>query len=253
MRLAKALEIQKALAEMPTAALTDRDLDLVDTIVRRLQTSQDGTVGTLIGDPYQGQQMAMRLHPKLLEVPVDVAQAERWGVRAVPGQLDALAEQLNAPRQMRTVDFGWVEEGRPLGEIVYTREMTTPEAREHQRQQQYAKQLRAALPQLMAEARMGPGDVLYNNPTGTLDGDYTRAKTYMRYGFGAPTAENEQFARLDAMGQPVAIQPFNADVGLMRSMGWTPASTADTDRQAQLEAAFRKRLAEEEEYYPPGY
>jgi len=243
----------KMLAQMPTEAITERDLDLVDEIVRRLQMTEDGTVGTLIGDPYQGQQMAMRLHPKLLEAPVDTAQAERWGVRAVPGQLDALSEQLNAPRQMRSVDFGWVEEGRPLGEIVYTREMTTPEAREHQEQQRYAQQLRAALPQLMAEARMGPGDLLYNTPTGTLDNDYTRAKTYMRYGFGAPSSLNEQFARLDAMGRPVAIQPFNADVGLVRSMGWTPASTTDADRQAQLEAAFRRRLAEEEEYYPPGY
>ncbi len=77
---------------------------------------------------------------------------------------------------------------------------------------------------MMRKAGMGPGDVLYNNPIGTLNGDYRRAKTYMRQGFGAPTADNEQFARLDAMGRLVPIQPWNADQGLAKSMGWSMAN-----------------------------
>jgi hypothetical protein len=250
----------KMLAQLPTEAITERDLDLLDEIIRRLQTTEDGTVGTLIGDPYQGQQMAMRLNPVQISGPSSVRQAANFGVRTpvksseeALTQLEQLALDGNAPRQMMGVDFGWVPEGNMRGDMVYTRELTTPEAREHQKQQRYAQQLKAALPQLMEQAGMRPGDVLYNNPVGTLNGDYTRAKGYLRYGFGAPTADNEQFARLDAMGRPVAIQPFNADAGLVRSMGWTPAPNADADRQAQLEAAFRRRLAEEQEYYPPGY
>ena len=245
----------KMLAQLPTEAITDRDLDLLDEIVRRLQTTEDGTVGTLIGNPYQGQQMAMRLHPVQLTGPSNVQQAENYGVRAVPGQLAELTDPSKGdlPRHMMGVDFGWVPEGNARGEMVFTREMQTPEERAFVTEQRYPAQLRAALPQLMEQARMGPGDVLYNNPVGTLNGDYTRAKTYLRYGFGAPTADNEQFARLDAMGRPVAIQPFNADTGLVRSMGWSPAPNADADRQAQLEAAFRRRMAEEQQYYPPGY
>ena len=238
MRYSKA----RMLAELPTEAVTERDLDLVDTIVRRLQTTTDGTVGTLIGDPYEGRQMAMRLHPVQMTAPQSVQQAANFGVRVVPGQLDALSEQLNAPRQMMGVDFGWVDEGRALGEMDFTREMMTPEERAFVAKQRYAGQLRAALPELMQKAGMGPGDVLYNNPVGTPNGDYTRAKTYLRYGFGAPTADNEQFARLDAMGRPVPIQPFNADTGLVSSMGWTPAVTDDDIRQAQLREQILARL-----------
>ena len=55
------------------------------------------------------------------------------------------------------------------------------------------------------------------------------------------------------MSRLVPIQPFNADTGLVSSLGWTPAVTDDDIRQAQLEAAFRRRMEQEEEYYPPGY
>lgn len=218
MRLAKVLEVQRALAEIPTAALTDRDLDLVDTIVRRLQM-EDGKVGVTVGDPHMGKQMALRLSPAQITVPATVRQAENFGVRAVPGQLDDLADPVNAPRHMLGVDFGWVNEGDALGDMHYGK----PRTREGQRwavSQGYARQLQAILPELMAQAGMRSGDVLYNNPIGTLNGDYSRAKTYMKSGFGAPTTDNEQFARLAANGQLVPIQPFMADQGIVRSLGW---------------------------------
>lgn len=218
MRLAKVLEIQQALAEIPTAALTNRDLDLVDTIVRRLQM-EDGKVGVTLGDPHMGKQMALRLSPAQLTVPATVQQAENFGVRAVPGQLDALADPVDAPRQMLGVDFGWVNEGDALGDMSYGK-ARTPEGRKWVAGQQYTRQLQAALPELMAQAGMRPGDVLYNNPIGTLNGDYKRAKRYMVSGFGAPTTDNEQFARLAANGQLVPIQPFMADQGIVRSLGW---------------------------------
>ena len=214
MRFSKA----QMLAELPAAALTDRDLDLVDTIVRRLQM-EDGKVGVTIGDPHMGKQMALRLSPAQLTVPATVQQAANFDVRAVPGQLDALADPVDAPRHMLGVDFGWVNEGDALGDMSYGK-ARTPEGQRWVARQRYAAQLQAALPELMAQAGMRSGDVLYNNPIGTLNGDYTRAKTYMRSGFGAPTTDNEQFARLAANGQLVPIQPFMADQGIVRSLGW---------------------------------
>ena len=216
MRFSKA----RMLAELPTEAITDKDLDLVDAIVRRLQM-EDGKVGTTIGDPFMGKQMAMRLSPAQLSVPDTAEQAARHGIRTVPGQLGALADPVDAPRHMLGVDFGWVNEGDALGSLSY-HEPKTQQGLEFMRSQRYAGQLQEALPYLMAKAGMGPGDVLYNNPIGTLNGDYRRAKTYMRQGFGAPTADNEQFARLDAMGRLVPVQPWNADQGLVKSMGWNP-------------------------------
>ncbi len=206
------------LAELPAEALTNRDLDLVDTIVRRLQM-EDGKVGVTLGDPHMGKQMALRLSPAQLTVPATVQQAENFGVRAVPGQLDALADPVDAPRHMLGVDFGWVNEGDALGDMSYGK-ARTPAGQKWVAKQQYARQLQAALPELMAQAGMRPGDVLYNNPIGTLNGDYSRAKTYMRSGFGAPTTDNEQFARLAANGQLVPVQPFMADQGIVRSLGW---------------------------------
>ena len=214
MRFAKA----QLLAELPTAAITERDLDLVDTIVRRLQM-EDGKVGVTIGDPHMGKQMALRLSPAQLTVPATVQQAANFDVRAVPGQLDALADPVNAPRHMLGVDFGWVNEGDALGDMSYGK-ARTPEGQRWVAKQRYAAQLQAALPELMAQAGMRAGDVLYNNPIGTLNGDYTRAKTYMRSGFGAPTTDNEQFAQLAANGELVPIQPFMADQGIVRSLGW---------------------------------
>ena len=254
----------RLLAQLPTEAVTDRDLDLVDTIVQRLREVrlENGVAehfpkhGVLIGEPYRGEQMAMRLSPTSMNAPETVQQAANFGVRVVPGQLDELTDpnKGDVPRQMMGVDFGWVPEGDPLAyEMNYDDRMMTPEYRRFLHRQQYAAQLKAALPELMAQAGMRPGDVLYNNPVGTLNGDYTRAKTYVRNGFGVPTADNEQFARIDAMGKLVPIQPFNADVGMVRSMGWTPAVTEDDIRQAQLEAAFRQQMAGEQEYFPPGY
>ena len=206
------------LAELPAEALTNRDLDLVDTIVRRLQM-EDGKVGVTLGDPHMGKQMALRLSPAQLTVPATVQQAENFGVRAVPGQLDALADPVDAPRHMLGVDFGWVNEGDALGDMSYGK-ARTPEGQRWVAKQRYAAQLQAALPELMAQAGMRSGDVLYNNPIGTLNGDYSRAKTYMRSGFGAPTTDNEQFARLAANGQLVPVQPFMADQGIVRSLGW---------------------------------
>ena len=208
----------RMLAELPTEALTNRDLGLVDTIVRRLRM-EDGKVGATIGDPHMGKQMALRLSPAQLTVPATAEQASRHGVRAVPGQLDALADPVDAPSHMLGVDFGWVNEGDPLGEMSY-QEARTPEGQRWVAKQRYAAQLQAALPELMAQAGMRSGDVLYNNPIGTLNGDYRRAKTYMRSGFGAPTADNEQFARLAGNGLLVPIQPFGADQGMVRSLGW---------------------------------
>ena len=231
MRFSKA----KMLAELPTEALTNKDLDLVDTIVRRLQM-EDGKVGVTLGDPYMGRQMALRLSPAQLEVPSSPESAAVFGIRGVPGQLESLADPVNAPRHMLGVDFGWVYEGDALGRMTY-RQPRTKEGQRWAATQNYRGKLRAALPELMQQAGMGPGDLLYNNPIGTLNGDYRRAKTYMQSGFGAPTTENEQFARVDNMGRLVPVQPFGADQGLVRSMGWrtqAPISAANSPSKGTI-------------------
>ena len=216
MRFSKA----RILAELPTEAITDKDLDLVDAIVSRLQMA-DGKIGTTVGDPYMGKQMAMRLSPTQLWVPNTAEQAARYGIRTVPGELDNLANGDLRPSRLMGVDFGWVDEGDALGSISYA-EPKTKAGMKFARSQKFPMQLQGVLDELLAKAGMGPGDVLYNNPIGTLTGDYRRAKTYLKYGFGAPSADNEQFGQLDAMGRIVPIQPWNADQGLVRDLGWNP-------------------------------
>lgn len=217
MRFAKA----RMLTELPSQPMTDQDLDLVDEIVRRLQTTEDGRVGVTLGDAHMGKQMAMRLSPAQLEVPATVEMADRYGFRSVPDQLQSLVDPARGelPEHLMGVEFGWVDEGNPLGPMYFGK----PKTREGQRwaaKQGYAGQLAAALPELMKKAGMHPGDLLYNSPYGAANGDYQRAKAYMRSGFGAPTTEHEQFARITAGGGLEPVMPFGVDQSFMHAMGW---------------------------------
>ena len=215
MRYAKA----RLLAELPTDVISERDLELVDAIARRLQTDGD-RVGVTIGDPFMGKQMAMRLSPSGPSVPATVEDADFWGYRSVPGQLEQLAAPEFAPQQFRAVDFGYVDEGQPLSESIIYQSPRTEAGKEFAAGQGFKQQLRAALPQLVERAGMKPGDVLINTPEGMADSDYRRALTYMRQGFGLPANEHQQMARLTAGGELMPIQPFMANQALVRALGW---------------------------------
>ena len=219
------------LTELPSQPMTNQDLDLVDEIVRRLQTTEDGRVGVTVGDAHMGKQMAMRLSPAHLEVPATVEMADRFGFRAVPDQLESLVDpgQGQLPEHLMGVEFGWVDEGDPLGRMTFGKP-TTPEGRRWVAKQRYAGRLAAALPELMKKAGLHPGDLLYNSPAGASHGDYQRAKAYMRSGFGAPTTEHEQFARITEGGGLEPVMPFGVDQSFMREMGWNdpPVSAANS-------------------------
>lgn len=216
--------LAQRLATLPTETISERHLDLVDAIVRGLQTDGE-RVGATVGDPYMGYQMAMRLSPGGISIPSTVERAEYQGYRAAAGQLEAMAEA--APRQIRGVDFGWVPEGQPLSNTIYYAQPQTAAGKRFAMTQNYSPQLRALLPALQEKAGMRPGDVLFNQPRGMgqLDEmgreDFRRAKKYMRQGFGVPHAyTHDQMAKLMANGKLDPVQLFMADQDLVGNLGW---------------------------------
>ena len=223
---------------MPTQRVTNEDLDLLDELTDRLRHYKGQHLGGYevmnIGDPIAGRQMVMRMKPELIDGPISEKYAENWLIRATPGQLRQAVE--DGTQRMASIDFGWAPEGMrvesPLAEMSYDAPRS-PKNRAEARKQNLSGKLRAAMPELLDRMGMKPGDLVYNTPVGTQQGDYTRALAYMRHGFGAPSYDNQQFAMLNRAGGLEAWQPWGAHPGVGGQLGWEVPLTPQQQEQWQ--------------------
>ena len=246
MRYAKA----GVLAEMPTKAVTNQDLDLLDVLVGRLQQGQDakpsGYSVMNVGEPVAGHQMVMRMKPEVIVGPETVQQAEDFMVRSTPGQLQTALDA--GASQMASTDFGWVPVGAdassPLTRIHYGAP-TNPDNAAAARQQGLGGKIKAQMPELMDQFGLKPGDLVYNSPVGTNNGDYTRAVNYVRSGFGSPSFDNEQYAIVNNRGGYEPWQPFGGHPGVGQRLGWdvplTPEQKYQWEQRLANQMARRSR------------
>ena len=238
----------RLLAELPTTAVTNRDLDLLEELERRLIRSKDkvvpaGYTSLNIGEPVGGYQMVYRMKPELIDGPMSVHGAERWGIRSTPGQLQQAID--TGTTRMASTDFGWIRQGEdpdnPMAELIYG-PPRRPENQLAARKQKLSQQIKARTPELMDAFGLKPGDLVYNTPVGTNNGDYTRALTYMREGFGAPSYDNQQFAMVTRTGGLEPWQPWGAHPGVGAQMGWNVPLTPA--QQEQWEARLANQMAQ---------
>lgn len=202
---------QRLLAELPTSALSGARLEAIAEAAMELDAAR--TMGQLVGQPVNGQQLLMQLRPAGLMLPFDAADARQLGARQVTQQAEQLLDE--PPQAVREVLFGWVPEGQ--GHPDLPRKMSY-------QQQSGAGPAKAELEQamrgLVERAGMQSGDLLVNTPYGLMDGDYRRALAYMRQGFGAPDAMGQQLARIGTGGQLVPEQVLSTLPALTERMGW---------------------------------
>ena len=246
MRYAKA----GLLAEMPTTAVTNQDLDLLDELVGRLQQSQDakpfGYTVMNVGEPVAGRQMVMRMKPEVIVGPQTVQQAEDFLIRSTPGQLQAALDA--GASQMASTDFGWVREGTDASNYLAKMHYgapTNPDNAKAARQQGLGEKIKAQMPALMDQFGLKPGDLVYNTPVGTNDADYTRAVNYVRSGFGSPSMDNEQYAIVNNRGGYEPWQPFGGHPGVGKRLGWdvplTPRQKFQWEQRLANQMARRNR------------
>lgn len=206
---------QRLLAELPITRISDQVVDQLAEAAMAIDRGR--TLGRYIGEPVEGQQLLMQLRPAGIQLPFDGADAAELAVQQIPRQVAGfLAEP---PAQVRELVFGWVpESGLSAGvprKMGYEQGPAAPA--------DAAAQLRAASAELMAAGGMVPGDVVVNMPYGINQGDYKRAKAYMRQGFGAANSIGEQMARVGRDGQLVPEQILSVHPGLAQDMRWLVA------------------------------
>ena len=241
---------------MPTAAVTNRDLDLLEELERRLIRAKDaqmvaGYTTLNIGEPVAGQQMVYRMKPRVIDGPMSEKHAEEWNIRSTPGQLQQAVDV--GTRQMAETDFGWIRADMadyaadPSQELRYV----TPENPENRRAAQgLLREIKARTQELMDLHGLRPGDLVFNNPIGTNDGDYRRAMAYMHGGFGSPSFDNEQYAMVTRTGGLEPWQPWGAHPGVGARLGWNVPLTEG--QQAQWEARVASQMARRLRQEPPG-
>lgn len=237
-------EPARMLAVMPTAEIGERYLAEAHALANRIARSarQAPVVAMNVGTPVAGRQMVLRAKPQQLELPETPEQAAAFLVRRTPGQLGVTSDA--GTQRMAEVDFGWIKEGDDPTDYMTRVDFdgpSRPETRRQVQEQQIAHQIQAATPELLDRFGLQPGDLLYNTPVGTNQGDYRRAKGYLRSGFGSPSYDNEQFALLNKDGSYSPWQPFGGHPGVGADLGWDVPLTPEQAYQ------WERRLATIEE------
>lgn len=202
----------RLLAELPTIPFTERLITELTDVLDAPAASR--TVGSFVGPEVDGQRLLFQLRPGGIAVPFDEDYAVAEGMRAVEPRI--LQVMQTPPGQAMEALFGWVDPGVDPNRAVkmaYGRRENAPKV---------AVDLQQTLGALAERAGMQSGDVLINTPYGINKGDYTRAKAYMRQGFGPPSAAGDQIARI---GRGGVLEPellTSVHPGLAAHLGWAP-------------------------------
>ena len=183
---------QLGLLALPTRKITDAQTDGMDPIYDRLQAQaadpRAREAKRAIGDIGDGDNRLTM-----------VMEGRRVGMEdvyvphiVVSDRVDQLIDR--PPAGMGEISFGWEA---PDGRMFYgelSQGMRPPMGA-------VATDLKKALPELLDEMGLQEGDLVRNQPLGVGQGDYRRAMTYARQGFGP--VDNEglgQLARINSSG-----------------------------------------------------
>jgi len=165
-------------------------------------------------------QMKMKMSSSPIEAPFDVESYLNEKIGIVPGEGGAL-DVLESSPKVREVSFGWSNPDlAQRGRLSYDRP-TDPSAIKAIQDVDYTGLIKDSLLKLMDRARLSTGDVLVNNPVGLADGNFKRAKTYMREGFGMPDASSGQmYGKITGDGALSPVQIYSAEPALMENLKW---------------------------------
>ncbi len=183
---------QLGILALPTRGATDEQLDGMNPIYDRLQAQAAELGGRevkrVLGDIGDG---ASRLSMVMKGRRVGLVDAYVPG-EIVSDRVDQLIDR--PPAGMGEISFGWeAPDGRTFyGELPQG--MRPPMGA-------VATDLKKALPELLDEMGLQEGDLVRNQPVGVGQGDYRRAMTYARQGFGPVDGDAwGQLARINSSG-----------------------------------------------------
>jgi len=232
---------QRLLAERPQEVITD---DIADALLALVEQSEEramrkGGSGLAIpvgpkltdstGRPLQ---MKMQINSSPMFTPSSANDYTRDGIGIVTGDSGTLDTLSHTPI-VNEISFGWDNPKKRYG-------MSFEQPNDSAIRRQLAdlnmqSLLKDAQLELMNRTGMSSGDLLTNNPVGLSDGDFRRAKKYMRQGYGAPDASSGQmFARIGGDGGLSPVQLYSADPGIMTNLGWANNNAAVRKAQSLL-------------------
>jgi hypothetical protein len=183
---------QLGILALPTREATDAQLDGMNPIYDRLQAQAAGSgereIKRILGDVGDGDN---RLKMVMKGKRVGLVDAYVPG-EIVSDRVDGLIDR--PPAGMGEISFGWEA---PDGRMFYgelPQGMRPPMGA-------VATDLKKALPELLDEMGLQEGDLVRNQPVGVGQGDYRRAMTYARQGFGPVDGDGYgQLARINSSG-----------------------------------------------------
>ena len=232
---------QRLLAERPQGVITD---DIADALLALVEQSEERSrikggsglaipVGPKLSDSAgRPLQMKMKMEDGPVYAPFDADAYTRDGIGIVTGD-SGIIDILSSTPLVKEVSFGWDDPKKRSG--MSFDQPNDPAVRRQLADLNMQSLLKDAQLKLMDRSGMSSGDLLTNSPVGLSDGDFRRAKKYMRQGYGAPDASSGQmFARIGGDGGLSPVQLYSADPGIMNDLGWANNNAAVRKAQSLL-------------------
>ena len=181
---------------------------------RRTKSLNTNVGPTFIDRHGNERNLQIRVSPTLFNLP-----ASRDGVQGiVPGKGGAFDSLGNVPR-MAEVNFGWTSPGSPG--MHYNQPSDPVMRRQIADVQPSMKSLIAdGTTELLDAAGLRAGDIVAGTPY-SYPYDMSRAKAYMRQGYGTPESKHfTQYGQIQTDGSLAPVQFYAADPRIMDKLGW---------------------------------